>query len=47
MADRQTQSWSRREFLAGLTAIGTAGVLETRPAAAEPPPARNGGFSMS
>ena len=38
MADRQTQSWSRREFLAGLTAIGTAGVLETRPAAAEPPP---------
>jgi NitT/TauT family transport system substrate-binding protein len=38
MADRQTQSWSRREFLAGLTVIGTAGVLETRPAAAEPGP---------
>jgi hypothetical protein len=35
MADRQTQSWSRREFLAGLTAMGRAGVLQTRPAAAE------------
>jgi NitT/TauT family transport system substrate-binding protein len=35
MADRRTQSWSRREFVAGLTAVGTAGVLGVRPAAAE------------
>jgi len=38
MADRQTQSWSRREFVAGLSAVGTAGVLGVRPAAAEPAP---------
>jgi NitT/TauT family transport system substrate-binding protein len=35
MADGRTQSWSRREFVAGLTAVGTAGVLGVRPAAAE------------
>src|SRR5499427_10030492 len=29
---------ARREFVAGLTAVGTAGVLRVRPAAAEPAP---------
>ena len=38
MADRRAQSWSRREFVAALTAVGTAGVLGVRPADAEPPP---------
>jgi len=38
MADRRSPSWSRREFVAGLTAVGTAGVLGVRPAIAEPAP---------
>ncbi len=37
---RRTETWSRREFLGGLTLAGTAGLVGFRPppAAAEPPP---------
>jgi hypothetical protein len=38
MADSRTQSWGRREFVAGLTGLGAAGVLGVRRAAAEPAP---------
>jgi len=38
MAARRAQSWSRREFVAALTAAGTAGVLGVRQADAEAPP---------
>ena len=38
MADRRTQSWSRREFVGGLAAVGATGVLGLRPVAAEPAP---------
>ncbi len=40
MPRRPMGHWSRREFLGGLTAAGTAGLLglHARPAAAEPPP---------
>jgi len=40
MDHRQTQHWSRREFLRGMTLAGTAGplALQARPVAAEPPP---------
>ena len=38
MADRRAQSWSRREFVGGLAAVGTTGVLGLRPVAAEPAP---------
>ena len=40
MRNRQAQSWSRREFLGGLTLAGTAGFLGLQPelAVAEPPP---------
>jgi NitT/TauT family transport system substrate-binding protein len=39
MSDRR-ESWSRREFVGGLTLAGTAGVFGVRPerVAAEPPP---------
>ena len=39
MSDRRS-SWSRREFVGGLTLAGTAGLLGMRPghATAEPPP---------
>ena len=39
MSDRP-ESWSRRQFVGGLTLVGTAGLLGMRPedAAAEPPP---------
>ena len=38
MADRRTQSWSRREFVGGLAAVEATGVLGLRPVAAEPAP---------
>jgi NitT/TauT family transport system substrate-binding protein len=40
MCEQRTQSWSRREFLGGLTVAGTAGLVGLRlgPVAAEPPP---------
>jgi NitT/TauT family transport system substrate-binding protein len=40
MGGRQTQHYSRREFLGGLTLVGTSGMLglHPRPVAAEPPP---------
>jgi hypothetical protein len=40
MDDPPSSHWSRREFVGGLTAAGTAGLLGIRPqlAAAEPPP---------
>lgn len=40
MASLQQRNWSRREFLGGLSAAGTAALLGLRPesAAAEPPP---------
>lgn len=40
MANPQQRQWSRREFLGGLTAAGTAALFGMRPgtAAAEPPP---------
>ncbi len=38
MSNRRTGRWSRREFLSGLTVVGTAGLLGARlgPVAAEP-----------
>jgi NitT/TauT family transport system substrate-binding protein len=40
MRHRHTQQWNRREFLAGLTLAGTAGLvgLHRKPVTAEPPP---------
>lgn len=40
MSDQRARSWSRREFLGGLTLAGTAGLpgLRPRSVAAEPPP---------
>ena len=40
MSDQHAAPWSRREFLAGLTLVGTAGFLSlhVEPVAAEPPP---------
>jgi NitT/TauT family transport system substrate-binding protein len=40
MSAPQAEGWTRREFLAGLTLTGTAGLLglPARPGAAEPPP---------
>src|SRR5919109_5082173 len=40
MSDQRARSWSRREFLGGLTLKGTTGLLGLRPrsVAAEPPP---------
>jgi NitT/TauT family transport system substrate-binding protein len=40
MANQRAESWSRRDFVGGLTLAGTAGVLGMRPepVAAEPPP---------
>jgi NitT/TauT family transport system substrate-binding protein len=40
MSNQRALGWNRREFLAGLTLIGTAGLLglHPRPIAAEPPP---------
>src|SRR5499426_3128499 len=40
MLNQRAEGWSRREFLAGLTLAGTAGLvgLHPRPVAAEPPP---------
>ncbi len=35
MADRQAQAWSRREFVGGLTTVGTTGVLVLRQVAAD------------
>ena len=33
--DRHAQAWSRREFVGGLTAVGTTGVLVLRQVAAD------------
>lgn len=38
MANRRGQPWSRRQFVAGLAAVGTAGVFGVHPASAEPAP---------
>ncbi len=40
MGGKQPEHWSRREFLGGLTLVGTVGTLglHLKPAAAEPPP---------
>jgi NitT/TauT family transport system substrate-binding protein len=40
MRTAQTDGWTRRRFLGGLTGAGTAGLLglHPRPVAAEPPP---------
>ena len=40
MSSQQTERWSRRQFLGGLTLTGTAGLLGLGPGlvAAEPPP---------